>query len=74
MLKNAFYLTLAFTVIILAVFYFALQYGWFGASDNVGGIFCEAAREGLVKQPINTYSNIGFITSGIVCAWLLSHG
>ncbi len=74
MLKNALYLTLAFTVIVLAIFYFALQYGWFGVSDNVGGNFCEAAREGLVKQPINTYSNIGFITSGIACAWLLSHG
>ncbi|MEN9448932.1 MAG: hypothetical protein RJA25_2222 [Bacteroidota bacterium] len=73
MLKNTFRITVIFTVFVLIIFYIAIFSGWFGVSDGVGGNFCEAARVGFIKQPANSYSNIGFIISGLSCAWILSH-
>lgn len=73
MLKNTFKYTLEFTAFILLMFYIALTSGWFGIPSGAGANFCEAARDGLIKQPVNSYSNIGFVISGISCAWILSH-
>lgn len=73
MLKNAFKISLVFTIFVVVIFYVALSSSWFGLAEGVGGIFCEAAHQGLVIQPVNTYSNIGFILSGLVCAWILSY-
>lgn len=73
MLKNTFRITVIFTVFVLIIFYIAIFSGWFGVPDGVGGNFCEAARVGFIKQPANSYSNIGFIISGLSCAWILSH-
>nr|HPN20215.1 hypothetical protein [Chitinophagales bacterium] len=73
MLKNTFSITLVFTGIVLVLFYFALSSGWFGSPQGVGGNFCEDPGNGLILQPANSFSNIGFILSGISCAWILSH-
>ncbi|HNC73117.1 MAG TPA: ceramidase domain-containing protein [Chitinophagales bacterium] len=73
MIKNAFKISIVFTVFILLLFYIAISTAWFGISTGVGGDFCEAARNGLIKQPANSYSNIGFLISGLACAWILSH-
>jgi hypothetical protein len=32
--------------------------------------FCERVRDGFVKQPANTWSNFGFIISGLYVGWL----
>lgn len=71
--KKILRITIPFTVVILTLFYFALITHWFGMPMNVGGNFCEAARDGLILQPVNSYSNIGFVISGLYCAWYLSH-
>ena len=73
MLKNTFQITLVFTLVVLLLFFTALTLGWFGIPDGSGGNFCEAAGNGLIKQPTNSFSNIGFIVSGIYCSWILSH-
>ena len=73
MLKNTFSITLVFTGIVLVLFYIALSSGWFGSPQGVGGNFCEDPGNGLILQPANSFSNIGFILSGISCAWILSH-
>lgn len=73
MLKNTFRITLVFTLFVLILFYVALASGWFGIPDGSGGNFCEATGSGLILQPVNSFSNIGFILSGISCAWMLSH-
>ena len=73
MIKNAFSITLVFTIVIISIFYLAITSQWFGVAEGVGGDFCEAARIGIIKQPVNSYSNIGFVLSGLISAWIVSH-
>src|SRR6478609_5196659 len=47
----------------------AVGAGWLGADVGRGANFCEAARDGWVKQPANSFSNVGFIVAGLVIAW-----
>jgi len=47
----------------------AVKAGWLGADVGRGANFCEAARAGWVKQPANTFSNLGFVVAGLVIAW-----
>lgn len=47
----------------------AVGAGWLGADVGRGAHFCEAAREGHVLQPANTFSNTGFVLAGLVIAW-----
>src|SRR6478609_4027749 len=44
-------------------------YGWLGPDVGRGDNFCEAARSGWVKQPANTWSNLGFVVAGLLVAW-----
>ena len=49
---------------------FALA-GWPGAPNDClesFGSFCEAPRPGLVRQPANTFSNLGFVAVGLAIA------
>lgn len=34
--------------------------------------FCEAIHDGWIRQPANTWSNLGFCVAGLVMAWELS--
>ena len=45
--------------------------GWLGPDLGRGATFCEASRAGLVKQPANTFSNLGFVAAGLLIAWHL---
>jgi len=47
----------------------AIWRGWLGADVGRGANFCEAARDGLVRQPANTFSNVGFVVAGLLIAW-----
>lgn len=47
----------------------ALTEGWLGPDVGRGANFCEAARDALVRQPANTYSNAGFVVAGLAVAW-----
>lgn len=58
----------------LLLVFLSLVYGWFGAADGVGADFCEAARDALVKQPSNSYSNFAFVIFGLLAAWQLYVG
>jgi hypothetical protein len=46
----------------------ALAQGWLGPDVGRGANFCEAARDGLVRQPANTFSNAGFVVAGLLVA------
>src|SRR5579862_7263297 len=74
--KWVFLITICVTIISMAMFFTALVNGWFGVAHWGGGAgeFCEAFRPGLIKQPANTWSNLGFVTAGLVMAWQLSRG
>ena len=43
---------------------------WFGEAREGIMLFCEHAREGFIKQPSNSFSNLGFVFFGLLIAWL----
>jgi len=68
-----FFLTAGFAALALLLLFAALAGGWFGpAAWGAGsGEFCEEFRDGLIKQPVNTWSNVGFLGTGLYVAWTL---
>lgn len=72
--KSVFTNTLIVAIVLLLLFFCALYGGWFGPGTDVGGAFCEAARDSIIKQPANTWSNLGFIFFGLLMAWQISKG
>ena len=60
------------TVISLTLLGLALSFGWLGPDVGRGASFCEAARDALVRQPANTFSNLGFVIAGLAAAWHVS--
>ncbi|HWB62755.1 MAG TPA: ceramidase domain-containing protein [Chitinophagales bacterium] len=73
---SIFFITVGVTLVSMALFFAALANGWFGVVDIHSGasVFCEAYRPGLIKQPANTWSNLGFVFAGLLMAWQLSNG
>jgi hypothetical protein len=47
----------------------AVGAGWLGPDVGRGANFCEAARHGWVRQPANSFSNLGFVVAGLLVAW-----
>ncbi len=47
----------------------AIWRGWLGVDVGRGANFCEAARDWAVRQPANTFSNVGFVAVGLLIAW-----
>jgi hypothetical protein len=47
----------------------AIGRGWLGADVGRGANFCEAGRDWVVRQPANTFSNLGFVGAGLLIAW-----
>jgi hypothetical protein len=47
----------------------AIGRGWLGADVGRGANFCEAGRDWVVRQPANTFSNLGFVVAGLLIAW-----
>lgn len=47
----------------------AIWRGWLGIDVGRGANFCEAARDWVVLQPANTFSNLGFVAAGLLIAW-----
>lgn len=69
-----FKMTLMTAIVSLALFFVSLTQGWFGPYARSGCGFCEAMHPGLIKQPMNTWSNLGFVAAGLLMAWSLSNG
>jgi hypothetical protein len=61
--------------LFLVVFFVLAALGWPGAPDSCladvpNTCWCEAIQTGaLVKQPTNTWSNLGFVVSGLLILW-----
>ena len=47
----------------------AIRRGWLGPDVGRGANFCEAAPGSFIRQPANTFSNVGFVVSGLLIAW-----
>jgi hypothetical protein len=59
----------AVAVVFLGAFFALGAGGWPGEFTGAGGMFCEHFRDGWVKQPANTWSNLGFVAAGL---WMAS--
>lgn len=46
----------------------AIWRGWLGPDVGRGANFCEASQS-LVRQPANTFSNVGFVLAGLAIGW-----
>ncbi len=46
--------------------------GWPGERGVAAAQFCEAIRPGLIGQPANTWSNLGFLFVGLGIGWQAS--
>ena len=58
----------AVSVVSVGLLMLAVGHGWLGPDIGRGDNFCEAARLGVVKQPANSWSNLGFVVAGLVIA------
>jgi hypothetical protein len=59
--------TLTVAVASLGLLALAVHGGWLGPDVDRGAEFCETAT-GLVRQPVNTLSNLGFVVAGLAIA------
>lgn len=55
-------------VVSVGLLMLAVGFGWLGADVGRGANFCEVARSGLVRQPANSWSNLGFVIAGLSIA------
>jgi hypothetical protein len=61
--------TSAVALVSVGLLVLAVGRGWLGADVGRGDEFCETAGTGWVKQPANTWSNLGFVVAGLLVAW-----
>ena len=59
----------AVAVVSVGLLWLAVLHGWLGPDVGRGDRFCEAARDAVVRQPANTFSNAGFVLAGLAIAW-----
>ncbi len=64
--------TLATAILAIGLLALAVRFGWLGADVGRGANFCEAARDGWVRQPANAFSNLGFVVGGLAIGWRAS--
>lgn len=72
--RSIFLFPLVTAITTMTLLFLAIVNGWFGEPTGVGSVFCEADRPGLIKQPVNTWSNLGFIFCGLYIGWVLAKG
>ena len=71
-LHSIFLSALLFGVLYAVIFSFS-SYDWMGWSPATcmpNRCFCEQVRSGVIRQPMNTWSNLGFVLVGVWILWL----
>lgn len=71
-MRNASYcflIPLGATVLSISVLVALGASGWPGEVGVAGMDFCEVSRPGIIKQPANTFSNLGFYLAGLGIGW-----
>ena len=58
---------IATAAVSLGLLALAVGLGWLGDDVDRGAEFCEAAA-GRIRQPVNTFTNLGFVVAGLVIA------
>ena len=65
-------LVVAICSVILLIIY--LQVYWANHPRRNGGGYCEISTQGLLAEPLNTWSNLSFIGIGLIIAWQMMCG
>ena len=60
----------SFATLLLGAFFAGGAFGWPGEFVGAGKMFCESFGDGWIKQPANTWSNLGFVAAGL---WMVSY-
>lgn len=60
---------LATAIASIGLLALAIGLEWLGPDVGRGANFCEAARDGWLKQPANALSNLGFVAAGLAIGW-----
>ena len=69
-MQTLFLLPWAFATLLLGAFFGVGAYGWPGEFVGAGSMFCEAFAGSWIRQPVNTWSNLGFVVAGL---WMVTH-
>ena len=67
--RRPFLAAVATAVVSTGLLALAIGLDWLGPDVGRGAQFCEAARDGWLKQPANALSNVGFVVAGLVIGW-----
>jgi hypothetical protein len=63
----------ATAVVTMSLLLAAARWGWLGPDVGRGSGFCEEAHVGWIKQPVNSWSNLGFVAAGLAVGWQARH-
>lgn len=55
-------------LVTMPLLFLAILNGWLGEAAGHGANFCEVS-DGLIMQPVNTWSNLGYLAAGLAVAW-----
>lgn len=66
--RSALALASATAFVSVGLLLLAVARGWLGPDVGRGDGFCEARPTGLVRQPANAWSNVGFVVAGLLIA------
>ncbi len=69
-----FKIPLTVAIVSMALLFVALLGQWMGLPGMNSEMFCETFRPGLIKQPVNAWSNLAFVLAGLGIGWLQSRG
>lgn len=69
-----FFVPLIAAFVSMGLLFAALVGSWMGPAGANSDVFCETFRPGLIKQPVNTWSNVAFIIVGLAIGWQQSKG
>jgi hypothetical protein len=69
-----FIIPLIVCVLSLSLLLISLRFRWLGRVKQTTSGYCEMSHEGLFKEPLNTWSNLGFIIVCLIIAWQMMWG
>ena len=74
---SPFYIALFVSIVFIIIFTILSAAGVIQSSDTLHLIgqasrWCETVSGGLFREPLNTWSNLGFMISGLLIFWIIS--
>jgi predicted membrane channel-forming protein YqfA (hemolysin III family) len=71
---HIFIIPLIVCICSLSIILLSIRFRWLGSTTRTTINYCEISRGKFINEPINTWSSLGFVISGLVIAWQLMWG